>query len=313
MEKIGHDVSELDGLHIIHVTGTKGKGSTCAFVQSLLSQLPGLKIGLFTSPHLIEVRERIQINGSPLSRASFAKYFYETFDGLRAPEPPLRRVSASSPDMPMYFRFLTLMAYHVFLKERVAVAIMEVGMGGEFDSTNIVSRPAVCGIASLGLDHQSELGSTIAEIAWHKAGIIKQGVPVFTVPQAEPVALDVIRSRAVERQAPEPVVVSPLAEGAFALGIDGAHQRTNAALAVALCREWVRTHAIGHPAIEDDTWIARGLAQARWPGRSQTFEASSAVWHVDGAHTAESMAACAAWFRGQAAKGAKCVLLFNAA
>ncbi|KAJ2457116.1 Folylpolyglutamate synthetase, partial [Coemansia sp. RSA 2424] len=261
------------------------------------------------------VRERIRIDGAPLSRAAFAARFYEVYDALRAPEPALRRITAESPAMPMYFRFLTLMAYHVFLREAVDVAIVEVGVGGEYDSTNVVRRPAVCGIAALGIDHTAALGTTMAEIAWHKAGIIKRGVPVFSVEQPEP-GLRVIQQRAEERGAPAPVVVAPLPPGT-ALGIAGDHQRTNAALAVALCREWVQRHGIGAPPPDDDdTWIARGLAAARWPGRTQTFAAAAVpgvVWHVDGAHTAESMAACAAWFAGVAPAHAPRVLLFNAA
>ncbi|KAJ2320943.1 Folylpolyglutamate synthetase, partial [Coemansia sp. RSA 2681] len=123
--------------------------------------------------------------------------------------------------------------------------------------------------------------------------------------------------RAEERGAPPPVVVAPLPPGT-ALGIAGDHQRTNAALAVALCRAWVqqRRRGIGAPSPDDDTWISRGLAAARWPGRTQTFMAAvpGVVWHVDGAHTAESMAACAAWFAGAVAPAhAPRVLLFNAA
>ncbi|KAJ1641699.1 Folylpolyglutamate synthetase, partial [Coemansia asiatica] len=197
MEKIGYNVDDLDKLNIIHVTGTKGKGSTCAFVNSILQQVDSpnkkLKIGLFTSPHLIEVRERIQIDGKPISEELFAKYFYETYNRLRSKSPPLRKVSPTSPYMPMYFRFLNLMAVHVFLSEGIDVAIMEVGVGGQYDSTNAVRKPVVCGIASLGLDHQSTLGSTIESIAWHKAGIIKDNIPAITVPQ-ENTAMDVIRS-----------------------------------------------------------------------------------------------------------------------
>ncbi|KAJ2358884.1 Folylpolyglutamate synthetase, partial [Coemansia sp. RSA 2618] len=303
VEKLGHNVDDLDRLNVIHVTGTKGKGSTCAFTAAILTQLSEqlqaahgrpLKIGLFTSPHLIEVRERIQIDGAPISQHEFAKYFYETYDGLRSPEPPLRKVSPDSPDMPMYFRFLSLMAYHTFLRERVDVAIMEVGVGGQYDSTNVIRKPTVCGIASLGIDHQNSLGSTIEEIAWHKAGIIKHGVPVFSVEQ-QPSALAVIEKRASENEAPLQVV-APL--DTAKLGIPGDHQRINAALAAALCRTWAQRTNNTLPDTSE-SWITRGLQLAEWPGRSQTFTSPrvpSLTWHVDGAHTIESVAACAKWF-----------------
>ncbi|KAJ1902194.1 Folylpolyglutamate synthetase [Kickxella alabastrina] len=334
LEKIGHPVADLDRLNVIHVTGTKGKGSTCAFVSSVLQQVtapeprPRLKVGLFTSPHLIEVRERIQINGQPLSRDKFAQYFYETFNALRSHEPPLRLVTPESPTMPMYFRFLTLMAFHAFLAEGVDVAVVEVGVGGQYDSTNVVRRPVACGIASLGIDHQGALGSTIREIAWHKAGIIKPHVPVFTVPQP-PEAMRVIEQRADDRQAQLSVAsyASDTAAGR-ALGIPGDHQRTNAALAEALSREWIRCKLPDADPCAISRWVADGLRTAHWPGRSQTFvspRCSALTWHVDGAHTPESMAACAQWFAsGSIGSGstagstagsgsAPCVLLFNAA
>ncbi|KAJ1850056.1 Folylpolyglutamate synthetase [Coemansia sp. RSA 2708] len=311
VEKLGHSVDDLDRLNVIHVAGTKGKGSTCAFVGSLLAQLRSksgrrpLKIGLYTSPHLIEARERIQIDGAPVSHATFAKYFYETYDALRRPDPPLRRVAPESPDMPMYFRFLTLMAFHAFLRERVDVAIMEV--------VESYSPPR-------GLRHCNSLGSTLAQIAWHKAGIIKPHVPVFSVEQ-HPDALAVVEQRARDNDAPLHVV-APL-PARLELGIPGAHQRANAALAVALCRAWIERTRIeladdactDCTELADDAWVARGLRAARWPGRSQTFvspRVPTLTWHVDGAHTIESMAACAQWFGGLDGD-APCVLLFNAA
>ncbi|KAJ2559353.1 Folylpolyglutamate synthetase [Coemansia sp. RSA 1933] len=323
LEKVGHNVDDLNQLNVIHVTGTKGKGSTCAFVASILSQLSRasdghkLKIGLFTSPHLIEVRERIQIDGQPIASETFAQYFYETYNALRSCEPPLRKVTPESPAMPMYFRFLTLMAYHVFLRESVDVAVVEVGVGGQYDSTNVIRRPAVCGIASLGLDHQVTLGSTIESIAWHKAGIIKHGVPAYTVAQKDS-ALEVIRSRAAERSAPLQVV-DPQDCRTEELGIPGSHQRTNAALAAALCREWLRRTDICPTQSDEvlDRAIDSGLRGASWPGRSQTFVSPrnpALTWHVDGAHTVESMAACAQWFAGiSMPPQTPRVLLFNAA
>ncbi|ORX68837.1 FolC bifunctional protein, partial [Linderina pennispora] len=313
VEKIGHKVADLDRLNVIHVTGTKGKGSTCAFVNSLLSSdLESgrrLKIGLFTSPHLIEVRERIQINGQPISSDKFAKYFYQVYNALKAEEPKLRKVMPESPDMPMYFRFLTLMAYHTFLQESVDVAIMEVGVGGEYDSTNVIQKPVVCGIASLGIDHQGSLGNTVEEIAWHKAGIMKQGAPAYSVEQPDG-ALRVLEERAKERHTTIEII-HPL-DHSVELGIPGEHQAINAALAVKLCQEWA---ARTNTRFANGSWIADGLRTARWPGRSQTFASprhANISYNVDGAHTVESMAACGKWFASMAAD-VPCVLVFNAA
>ncbi|KAJ1806941.1 Folylpolyglutamate synthetase, partial [Coemansia sp. RSA 2598] len=214
VEKIGYGVEDLDRLNVIHIAGTKGKGSTCAFAGSILQQVDSprrLKVGMLTSPHLIEARERIRINGKPIAKHLFAKYFNEVYERLTSDIPPLRKVLPSSPSLPGYGRFMCLMSIHAFLSEGVDVAIMEVGLGGQYDSTNAVRKPVVCGIASLGLDHQSILGSTIDSIAWHKAGIIKDSVPAFTVPQ-EDAAMHVIRSRAAERNAPLSVA-EPLPAG----------------------------------------------------------------------------------------------------
>ncbi|KAJ2600473.1 Folylpolyglutamate synthetase [Coemansia sp. RSA 1286] len=318
LEKIGYKVEDLDRLNIVHVTGTKGKGSTCAFVSSIMQQVDNphkLKVGLFTSPHLIEACERIRIDGKPISKQMFTKYFNDVYDRLTSATPPLRKVDPNTRDIPVYFRFINLMAVHVFLSEGVDVAIMEVGVGGQYDSTNAVRKPVVCGIASLGLDHQSSLGSTIESVAWHKAGIIKDGVPAFTVPQ-EDAAIEVIRSRAAERNAPV-AITEPLPIGKYQLGIPGDHQRINAALAETLCREWVRIKTPNVDAAKVDSWVTKGIRLASWPGRSQTFVSPrhhNLTWHVDGAHTVESMTACAKWFAGERATwSGQSVLLFNAA
>ncbi|KAJ1956054.1 Folylpolyglutamate synthetase [Dipsacomyces acuminosporus] len=202
---------------------------------------------------------------------------------------------------------------------------MEVGVGGEYDSTNVIRQPVVCGIASLGIDHQGSLGNTIEEIAWHKGGIIKDGVPVFTVEQPDE-AMGVLRKRADGHKA-QLSVVRPLdTEGlGVKLGIAGEHQAINAALAVELCREWAKRVGISDQIADNastdglEPWIKRGLELASWPGRSQTFstaEFPGIAWHVDGAHTTESTAACAKWFAAQQSSSnsdTKCVLLFNAA
>lgn len=181
---------DLNQLNVIHVSGTKGKGSTCAFAESILRQ-DGYKTGFYSSPHLVAVRERIRINGEPISREQFTKYFWSVFDTIKEKKDP-------DCGMPAYFNFLTLMAFKVFLEEKVDVAIVEVGIGGEYDCTNVVPKPVVTGVTSLGLDHCSLLGNTIDKIAWQKAGIFKPGVPAFTVNQDEE-AMNILRLRAEER------------------------------------------------------------------------------------------------------------------
>ena len=128
---------------------------------------------MYTSPHLISVRERIRINSTPISPDLFAKYFFEVWHLL----------GAESSTRPSYFRYLTLMSFHVFLQEGVNVAIYETGVGGRYDSTNIVEHPACTGITSLGIDHTYTLGNTIEQIAWQKGGIFKRGSPSFSVHQ----------------------------------------------------------------------------------------------------------------------------------
>ena len=183
----GISSNELDQLGVIHISGTKGKGSTCAFSESILRQR-GLKTGLFTSPHLLSVTERIRINGDPISKAMFSDYFWEVYDKVVTAHP--------EQDLPVIFHFLTVLAYHIFVRENVDVAIIEgkdfsnelqalqritlaVGIGGRYDSTNLVRKPVVCGITTLDIDHTQILGETIEQIAWHKAGIMKPGTATF--------------------------------------------------------------------------------------------------------------------------------------
>ncbi|KHJ87024.1 hypothetical protein OESDEN_13209 [Oesophagostomum dentatum] len=126
--KCGIELDDLDRLNVIHVSGTKGKGSTCAFVESILRNV-GFRTGLYTSPHLVHARERIRINGKPISETLFAKHFFTVYNKLKKECPE---------DMPPYFKFLTILSFHVFLQEGVDVAIVEVGIGGEYDATNVV-------------------------------------------------------------------------------------------------------------------------------------------------------------------------------
>ncbi|KAI3648267.1 hypothetical protein MP228_006121 [Amoeboaphelidium protococcarum] len=307
---IGYSDQDVNGLNIVHVSGTKGKGSTCAMTESILRHCAHpqhenrrVRTGLFTSPHLIQVRERIRIDGAPISQQSFSRYFYEVYDRLHASNPQ---------SMPTYFRFLTLMAIHVFIKERVDVAIMEVGIGGTYDSTNIVTHPVVCGISSLGYDHMAILGNTLPEIASHKAGIMKQGCPAITVQQPTDEAMEVIRKHSQDVDCAL-MCVDQLPSQVSEVGLSGDHQKLNAALATALAQTWLErmsgsNHSYGHAnssayadrvrSLQISSDILNGLREARWPGRAQVLkdDGNSLTFYMDGAHTAESLSACSKWF-----------------
>ncbi|HVK19038.1 MAG TPA: bifunctional folylpolyglutamate synthase/dihydrofolate synthase, partial [Fimbriiglobus sp.] len=160
-----------DRLRVVHVTGTKGKGSTCAMLAAVL-QAAGYRVGLFTSPHLVHVEERIQVNGTPISREELAARMAEL-------APAVRELESGPWPPPTFFEISTALGFLHFACRRVEVAVVEVGLGGRFDSTN-VCRPLVSVVTSVGLDHTAQLGETLEEIAYQKAGIIKQQVPVVS-------------------------------------------------------------------------------------------------------------------------------------
>lgn len=327
---------DVDALRAIHVAGTKGKGSTCAFAEHIMREC-GVKTGLYTSPHLVDVRERFRIDGAPVSKKTFVREFWWLFNGCRS-----KCADLGGP--PAYFRFLTLLGFRIFAQEKVECAILEVGLGGRLDATNLVRSPTVCGVTSLGLDHVEVLGDTLAKIAREKAGIFKPRVPAFTSPQVSE-AMEALQQRADELgvvlQTAPPLrsyargASSPRSADDIELGLAGAHQKQNAALAVRLVREWAfRERPAWGPAAEaelaagelPETFRA-GLAKTEWWGRAQVVPdpespdeenheadategkgksekdasasasgSASLVWYLDGAHTEESMAQCAEWF-----------------
>ncbi|XP_053138148.1 folylpolyglutamate synthase, mitochondrial isoform X2 [Hemicordylus capensis] len=315
LERSGLKVEDLDQLNIIHVTGTKGKGSACAFTERILRNY-GLKTGFYSSPHLVQVRERIRINGQPISKELFSKYFWQVYNRLEETK------DSDHAAMPAYFRFLTIMAFHVFLQEKVDLAVMEVGIGGAYDCTNIIRKPVVCGVSSLGIDHTSILGDTIEKIAWQKGGIFKPGVPAFTVPQPDQ-PLDVLKEQAQKISCP--LYLCPDLDAfeedgqRLQLGLAGDHQRSNAVLALQLAHTWLGQQGyldIGEP---KDPWpssvlptkrapplapafklgepMVQGLQEAVWLGRNQVLHHGPVTWYIDGAHTTTSIQACVRWFR----------------
>ena len=188
------------------------------------------------------------------------------------------------------------MALHTYLCEGVNSAVVECGIGGEYDSTNILLRPTVTGITSLGIDHTAMLGNTIGQIAWHKAGIMKSGVTTFTVPQPEE-AMVVLQHRAVEKDVELVVVERHPQLESIKLGLAADFQKTNASLAIAVAAAHLR--ALGHKDISTKPLspeFVRGLEQVRLGGRCETRREKELVWYLDGGHTLESIEVAGQWF-----------------
>ncbi|KAK4081888.1 hypothetical protein Purlil1_11480 [Purpureocillium lilacinum] len=270
-------------LSVIHVAGTKGKGSTAAWVELLLrshgkTNGSPIKTGLYTSPHLIEVNERIRINFKPLRKEQFARYFFEVYERLFKPALP----------KPRYLQLMALLSFYTFASERVDVAVIETHHGGEFDATNIIANPVVTAITPIGLDHVLQLGPTIEDIAWHKGGIFKPGAKAFSGPQTSAVETE------LKRRAREKGV-----ELAF-VGCDEtlpthlpAEQRLNCSLAIKISNAFLASKR-RPPLTADD--ILRGVREFHWPGRYQTVTVGRQHFFLDGAHNELSIGGAASWF-----------------
>ncbi|MBN1249114.1 MAG: bifunctional folylpolyglutamate synthase/dihydrofolate synthase [Anaerolineae bacterium] len=262
------------GYPTLHIAGTKGKGSVSAMMAKI-AESAGLHTGLYVSPHLHTYRERMQINGESISRAKMT-------DLVEAIQPIVETIEGLTT-----FEVTTAVAFQYFLESNVDLAVMEVGLGGRLDATNVIT-PEVSIITSLSLDHTYLLGDTLGEIAYEKAGIIKPGVPVVTAPQKDE-ALEVLRTIAAERDAPltvvgqdvtwEPVArtltgqqmkishttqVSDL-DGTYDVALLGDFQQENAAVAVAAAGVLQRS---GHAWVTPQH-VREGLATVSWPGRME--------------------------------------------
>ena len=258
-------------LRFIHVAGTNGKGSTCAMLESIY-RAAGLRVGLFTSPHLVGFGERIQVNRQNIPKAEVA-CLVESLQPLLAQFP--------AEHHPTFFEVVTVMALSYFVAQKCDLVIWETGLGGRLDATNIVT-PLLSVITNIQYDHQKWLGETLASIAAEKAGIIKPGVPVITATEA-PEALAVIEETARRKQAPlsrvlpEDLSRPPL--DMLTLPLLGQHQRMNAALALAAVRALASRLPVSGPAIH------QGLTHLYWPGRLQLVKRPSGQEVLlDGAH-----------------------------
>ena len=284
-------------LKVIHIGGTNGKGSTIAFLKNMLVKL-GLRVGVFSSPYLIHYSDQISINGESISKVKLEALMADYENLLEGEKSAVLQGTTE-------FEIITALAYDYFAAEKVDVAIMEVGMGGLLDSTN-VCQPILTGITTIGLDHVALLGDTVEAIAEQKAGIIKQGIPLVTG-RIAPEALAVIDRIAEGKDAPriaygtdyqvghqESVVTgevfdytSPVRQGRFQTGLLGLHQIENAGMALALldiyCQE------IGQELASDDL-LAQALEETRWPGRLEVLS-SEPMMILDGAHNPHAIKA----------------------
>lgn len=272
----------------VHIAGTKGKGSTAAMIASILHH-GGYRTGLYTSPHLVSWRERIAVDGKPISRTAVCRL-------VKRLRPVVATVSEALPGAPTFFDVWTALAFLYFAEKRVDIAVVEVGLGGRLDSTNVI-MPAVSVITPVGLDHTDRLGHTLTAIAREKAGIIKNGVPTVCGPQT-PEALAVIRETCRARRSPLHEVEREMRytvrradpggqlfdlEGRrlypdLEMSLLGVYQVVNAATAVCAIEALNRCGFTVTPQN-----VEKGLRWVRWPGRLQVVQ--ERPWLVlDGAH-----------------------------
>jgi folylpolyglutamate synthase len=236
------------------------------------------------------IRERIQIDNQPITEDLFTQYFFEVWESLASFG---LGQDVETTRQPRYLQFLALLAFHTFIRENVDAAVFETHHGGEYDATNVIQRPVVTGITSLGMDHVEQLGPTIESIAWHKAGIFKPGAPAFSVPQ-EAGPTKVLRDRAAEKKTSLTFVPTdnPLPTNVRVLSVPV--QRLNSSLALELARTFLQLKAPGHAMDSDD--ISRGIHNFSWLGRFEVIEDGMSQWFLDGAHNPLSLKQAAEWF-----------------
>lgn len=310
LERLGRP---QDGLPpVLHVAGTNGKGSTCAFLRSML-EAAGLKVHMFTSPHLVRYNERIRIAGSLIGDEGLAELLAEVLD-------------ASDGIEPTFFEVTTAVAFLAFARTPADACVVEVGLGGRLDATNVIEKPLVCGIAGLGIDHTRWLGRSSGDIAAEKAGIAKQGVPLVTQ-RYPPLVAQRVHQAAEQAGAPwiargalwdARVIRDHIRyrdrSGGLKLAMPklrGRFQADNAALAIAMLRFQDQLQV-------PDEAIADGIANADWPARLQRLSrgpltdllpAGSELW-VDGGHNGGAARRIAAFARREFRDALPLVLLF---
>ena len=273
-----------DKLNVIHVAGTNGKGSVSAMTCNILSSR--YKVGLYTSPYIEFFNERIQINGEPIDSASLVEYTNK-----------VKKACDSLPDFhPIEFEFITAMGFLYFLDKQCDIVVLETGLGGRFDATNVIKKPLACAITSIGFDHTEILGDTIEKIAFEKAGIIKNEVPVFVYNDIDKDALSVIKKIASDKQSSLSVTdraenincavsgtVFSYKDNLYHTSLVGEHQAKNACLAI----EIVNYISNIFPVSFDD--VKKGLSEIFWKCRFEILSGNGHLFVLDGAHNSHGI------------------------
>ena len=257
----------------VHISGTNGKGSTAAFLSKIMEG-SGYRVGLLTSPHLTDVRERIRIDGEIISQEDMVTF--------------AERIRSNLPDdhYLSYFEFITLLAFEYFKECEVQIAVIETGLGGRLDATNVV-QPRVSIITSMALDHQHHLGSTLKDITAEKCGIIKRGVPTVSAVQPEEAMSEIQRWC---DDMGSPLVIADPTSVATELGLAGEHQKQNAACAVEAAQ------LLGDAGFNVSD-IDKALAETTWAGRLETLQKKPTVV-IDGAHNLAGAQTLARYVKG---------------
>ncbi len=311
LDRMVEALAKLGNPHLaipfVHIAGTNGKGSTSAMVASIF-QAAGLHTGLYTSPHLCRLAERIRIAGEPVEDDPFAE--------------ALELVMEAAPENATFFEILTLAAFIVFHRAKIDIGVLEVGLGGRLDATNVVPQPLATAITSIAFDHTSILGSTLSAITREKAGIFKKDVPVVLgplEPEATTAALEMAERVGVSSvhsvgehiqvisQSNEAQIVLPSGmRVTAALSLSGAHQFANAAVAVGLGE----IAATRFPQVL--LAIKKGLSETRWPGRLEWVKYERKNVLLDCAHNPHGAEGLVAYVRAQGWKPENVVLVFGA-
>lgn len=296
--KLGlHNITELlsrlgdpqDNLKFIHIAGTNGKGSVAAMTASVLTEA-GYRVGMFTSPYIYRFHERIQIGGEEISDEALLSCTQRVKSAIDT-------MVAEGFTHPTEFEVVTAVGMLHFFHEKCDIVVLEVGMGGRLDATNVIKTPLSCAITSIHYDHMEYLGDTLTQIAGEKCGILKEGVPVVVYPDEPEEALSAIKKHANEKHAPlilpkEAHLLSSSIHGStfsygdvtYSLSLLGAHQVKNASMVLALL-DVVRSAGFE----VSEKAVQKGLSTVSWPGRWQVL-GESPLFIMDGAHNENGMA-----------------------